>query len=170
MVLLALYGLARSGGVVLAGRYLDARPVVVALASLGLVAAGTAAVWPSTGAVALTVGIVVWGAAFTAVPVVLLGAVLRVAGADALRASAASVVSFQIGISGGAWVGGLLLTRPGAGALPLVTTAAALVSAVVVGCFLRCSAVRVGPVEGSRPEGLSPHGVHGGQPLVSGPS
>ena len=96
VVLLALYGLARSGGVVLAGRYLDARPVVVALASLGLVAAGTAAVWLSTGAVALTVGIVVWGAAFTAVPVVLLGAVLRVAGADALRASAASVVLFIV--------------------------------------------------------------------------
>lgn len=135
VVLLAAYGLAGMGGVALAGRYLDARPVSVALASLGLVAAGTVAVRLSTGAVALTVGFVVWGAAFTAVPVVLQAGVLRVAGADALRASAAYVVAFQIGISGGAWVGGLLLTRLGAGALPLVTTAAALVSVVMVGAF-----------------------------------
>jgi predicted MFS family arabinose efflux permease len=53
--------------------------------------------------------VIVWGAAFTALPVCLQAAVLRVAPRSADTASALFVVAFQVGIGGGALVGSLLV-------------------------------------------------------------
>ena len=116
------YGAAGIGGIVLAGRITDRWPrrstaacvagLVVALAALATVAHGSTA-----GTVA---AVVVWGAGFTALPVALQAAVLRVAPRSADTASALYVVAFQIGIGGGALAGSLLvnaglLARPAAG-------------------------------------------------------
>ncbi len=109
-VLLLGYGAAGLGGILVSARVIDRRPrlaftlptatIAVALTVLGLIghhAAPTA------------VAIIAWGGAFTTLPVVLQGAVLRVAPAVSDVASAVYVVAFQIGIGGGAFLGGVLV-------------------------------------------------------------
>src|SRR5487761_1667649 len=61
-----------------------------------------------------------WGAAFTAIPVALQSAVLRVAPRSADTASALYVVTFQIGIGGGALAGSVLVDNGLLGQLPVV--------------------------------------------------
>ena len=63
--------------------------------------------------------IVVWGAAFTALPVCLQSAVLRVAPRSPDTASALYVVAFQVGIGGGALIGSVLVDGGHLAALPL---------------------------------------------------
>jgi predicted MFS family arabinose efflux permease len=116
------YGAAGIGGIVLAGRITDRSPrlanaacvggIAVALAVLASVAHGSA-----IGTVA---AVAVWGAGFTALPVGLQAAVLRVAPRSADTASALYVVAFQIGIGGGALAGSLLVN---AGLLPVLPVA-----------------------------------------------
>ncbi len=119
------YGAAGIGGIVLAGRITDRWPrrstaaclagLVVALAALATVAHG------STAGTVAAVG--VWGAGFTALPVALQAAVLRVAPRSADTASALYVVAFQIGIGGGALAGSLLVNAGLLSVLPLVALA-----------------------------------------------
>lgn len=59
--------------------------------------------WPSAVFAALAVG---WGVSVAAAPVVLQTTAIKAAGPRAELASAAYVVSFQIGIALGAWAGG----------------------------------------------------------------
>lgn len=116
------YGAAGIGGILLTGRITDRSPrlanaacvggVVVALAVLASVAHGSA--------LATVAAVIVWGAGFTALPVGLQAAVLRVAPRSADTASALFVVAFQIGIGGGALAGSLLVN---AGMLPLLPVA-----------------------------------------------
>jgi predicted MFS family arabinose efflux permease len=139
------YGAAGIGGIVLAGRITDRWPrrstaacvagLVVALAALATVAHGSTA-----GTVA---AVVVWGAGFTALPVALQAAVLRVAPRSADTASALYVVAFQIGIGGGALAGSLLVNAGWLALLPLV----ALVM-VAAGLLILLTARRAFPARG----------------------
>ena len=139
------YGAAGIGGIVLAGRITDRRPrqataacvagLVVALAALATVAHGS-----TVGTVA---AVTVWGAGFTALPVALQAAVLRVAPRSADTASALYVVAFQIGIGGGALAGSLLVNAGLLAVLPLV--ALALVAA---GLLILLTARRAFPARG----------------------
>jgi predicted MFS family arabinose efflux permease len=139
------YGAAGIGGIVLAGRITDRWPrrstaacvagLVVALAALATVAHGSTA-----GTVA---AVVVWGAGFTALPVTLQAAVLRVAPRSADTASALYVVAFQIGIGGGALAGSLLVNAGLLALLPLV----ALVM-VAAGLLILLTARRAFPARG----------------------
>ncbi|HEY2280997.1 MAG TPA: MFS transporter [Streptosporangiaceae bacterium] len=139
------YGAAGIGGIVLAGRITDRWPrrsaaacvagLVVALAALATVAHGS-----TVGTVA---AVVVWGAGFTALPVALQAAVLRVAPRSADTASALYVVAFQIGIGGGALAGSLLVNAGWLSLLPLV--ALALVAA---GLLILLTARRAFPARG----------------------
>jgi predicted MFS family arabinose efflux permease len=125
-VLLA-YGAAGVVGVAAVGAITDRRPrtallsccaaVVGALALIALVGHST----PFMVLAALA-----WGAGFTALPICLQSAVLRVAGGrDPIpdTASALYVVAFQIGIGGGALIGAGLLGSGQLGAIPLVALA-----------------------------------------------
>lgn len=105
------YGAAGIGGIWLAGRITDQRPRrATAACALGVAVALTGLSTVARGSAAVTVAaVIVWGAAFTALPVCLQAAVLRVAPRSADTASALYVVAFQIGIGGGALAGSLLV-------------------------------------------------------------
>jgi predicted MFS family arabinose efflux permease len=105
------YGAAGIGGIWLAGRITDQRPRrATAACALGVAVALTGLATVAHGSAAATVAaVIVWGAAFTALPVCLQAAVLRVAPRSADTASALYVVAFQIGIGGGALAGSLLV-------------------------------------------------------------
>jgi predicted MFS family arabinose efflux permease len=133
--LLLAHGAAGLVGLVLIGRLVDRRPQATAL----IVTAGLTAcmlvlliVGPSSGPVA-GAAVVLWGVPAGGMAVVLQAAVLRTAAAQQDLASAVYIVAYQIGIGGGAALGGLFLDR---GVLPVaLATAAAcgLVAVLVVG-------------------------------------
>ncbi|MCU4186576.1 MFS transporter [Acidiferrimicrobium sp. IK] len=132
---LFVYGAAGVAGIGVVGPRVDRSPrQAAALCVGGLVVAMGALALVARGSVVVTVVAVgVWGAAFTAFPVALQTAVLRVAPHAADAASALYVVAFQIGIGGGALVGaalvagGHLAVLPGLGAL-LALAAGAVVA------------------------------------------
>lgn len=123
-ILIFFFGAAGVIGVVLAGRLVDRRPrastltfvaaLVLALAGVGLSRHGAAPVFIAA--------IVLLGGAFTAVPVLLQAAVLRVARQGADTASSLYVVAFQIGIALGSLAGGQALSH---GAVDVLSWAAA---------------------------------------------
>lgn len=128
-VLLA-YGAAGVAGVAAVGAITDRRPraallsccgaVVVALALIALVGHSTPV---------MVIATLAWGAGFTALPICLQSAVLRVARGRGGRepipdtASALYVVAFQIGIGGGALIGAGLLGSGALGSIPVVALA-----------------------------------------------
>ncbi|MEO6881766.1 MAG: MFS transporter [Mycobacteriaceae bacterium] len=130
--LLLGYGAVGLAAVVFAGRVVDTRPgpslralvalVVVALGLLIFVRADPLVV----------VAVLAWGAGFTAVPVCLQAAVLRVAPHAQEAASAVYVVAFQIGIGGGALIGERLVSEGHLDAVPVVGAALALAAGLVV--------------------------------------
>ncbi len=135
--LLLGYGAAGLIGIVISTRVVDVRPrlafvlptatIVVALAALGLI---------GRNPVLTAVAVVVWGGAFTTLPVVLQGGVLRVAPSVSDVASAVYVVAFQIGIGAGALVGGALVDGGNLDTITWVAAGAALV-ALLVGLGVR---------------------------------
>lgn len=128
------YGAAGIGGIWLAGRITDRRPrrataacamgVAVALAGLATVAHGSA--------VGTVTAVIIWGAAFTALPVGLQTGVLRTAPRSVDTASALLVVAFQIGIGGGALAGSLLVDAGLLAVLPIAGAALALAGLLAV--------------------------------------
>ncbi len=132
-VLLA-YGIAGVGGIALTGWATDRRPRLAAAACAASVA--TALALLSTigyGSAAFTVvAIVLWGAAFIAIPVSLQAAVLRVAPRSADTASALYVVAFQIGIGGGALAGSILVNAGHLAELPIAGAALAAAGMLVL--------------------------------------
>jgi predicted MFS family arabinose efflux permease len=132
-VLLA-YGIAGVGGLGVTGWATDRRPRLAAAACATTVAVALAVL--STvgyGSAALTVAaIMLWGAAFTAIPVCLQVAVLRVAPHSTATASALYVVAFQIGIGGGALAGSILVNAGHLAELPVAGMALAAVGTIVV--------------------------------------
>ncbi|WP_432488243.1 MFS transporter [Kineococcus sp. SYSU DK018] len=131
------YGLASFAGLLLAGATADRHPLAALRAVVAVVAACLLALALGSGHAAATVAaVVVWGAAFGALPSLLQTAALR---ATDVPGAAPAVVNsmFNVGIAAGAWVGGRVLL--GGGPVPLALTGAALaVTALAV-------ASRLGP-------------------------
>ncbi|WP_328462945.1 MFS transporter [Actinoplanes sp. NBC_00393] len=116
----------------LVGRYVDRRPGPLVIGLTVTMTISVALLAPVLGPVPTVVATLLWGGAFTAIPVFLAAAVLRVAPIARDAASAVYVVAFQIGIGGGAFVGERLVSAGELGALPLLAAGLALVACVLV--------------------------------------
>ena len=126
--LLLGYGAAGLIGNAVVGRFVDRRPGPLLATLVGLMALALALLTPVLGAGPTVVAALVWGGTFTAIPVVLQAAILRVAPQARDAASAVYVVAFQIGIGGGALLGERFISAGHLGGLPAlaaVLTAAA---------------------------------------------
>ncbi|MFG2556887.1 MFS transporter [Streptomyces sp. NPDC048581] len=141
VVLLAVFGGAGAVGTYLIGRHLDSAPqrsavvtMVAFAAGVGLLALAFAPVPTVVRGAVAAVAVAVWGGAFAAAGPVFQTGVMRLAGADADRASSVYVTGFQIGIAGGSALGAMLLGHP-VGLLPLVS--AVLATAVLVTVLMR---------------------------------
>ncbi len=122
--MLLAYGAAGVIGVVLVGRIADRHPRrALMLCCAGLVTGLALIAGIPHGTLVLVLAILVWGAGFTALPICLQSAVLRVAPEIPDTASAIYVVAFQIGIGGGSLAGAGLLGAHELSAIPDVTLA-----------------------------------------------
>lgn len=134
-LMLMLYGLFGVIGIWAIGKTYDRWPRSSTIAALGAVAAAVAILWctligaPGGLAVFAVGAIALWGLAFTTLPVCLQSAVVRAAPAEADKASAIYVVSFQLAIATGALVGGVLVDVSG---IVTVTAAAAVLVAAAL--------------------------------------
>jgi predicted MFS family arabinose efflux permease len=139
--LLFASGIAGAAGLVVAGTRFarnGVRALVVALTVIAaslVVMTSAPALWPAI------VAYLVWGFAFGAVPPLLQTRLLQAAPPERRdAASALYTTAFNIGIGGGALVGGLLFDAFGVAAVPL----AYVVAAVLAGAVVVVSAVRPG--------------------------
>ena len=112
-VVLLVFGLAGVISVWIVGKVTDRRPKAAAFvctAALGaaFLGIGVFSSWAPAGVIG---SIVLLGAAFSATPVFLQAVVLRVSPKSGDVASSIYVVAFQIGIAGGAHVGGLAVNN-----------------------------------------------------------
>jgi predicted MFS family arabinose efflux permease len=139
--LLLGYGAAGLIANYVAGRYVDRRPGPVLGVLLAVLALSVALLAPRLGPLSTCVFVLLWGGAFTAIPVCLQAGVLRVAPRARDAASAVYVVAFQIGIGGGAFVGERFVRAGHLGVLPILAAALAFVA-----CVLVIAARRVFPV------------------------
>ncbi|GLY08075.1 MFS transporter [Actinoplanes sp. NBRC 101535] len=114
------------------GRFVDRRPGPILIGLLAIITLAVGLLAPVLGGVPTVVATLLWGGAFTAVPVFLAAAVLRVAPAARDAASAVYVVAFQIGIGGGAFIGERLVSAQRLGTLPLLAAGLALVATLLV--------------------------------------
>jgi predicted MFS family arabinose efflux permease len=103
-----------------------------------------------------------WGAGFTALPICLQSAVLRVAPRVPDTASALYVVAFQIGIGGGALVGATLLGSGHLASIPVV--ALALIGAGSVIAAVSGSTFAQDPYSGGGPRAVMRRRRHGRRP------
>ena len=128
------YGVAGIGGIALTGWVTDRRPRLAAAAcALGLTAALLGLTVLAPGSPVVTVAVVIlWGAAFTALPVCLQTGVLRIAPRFADTASALYVVAFQLGIGGGSLAGAMLVDAGLLGDLPAIAGVLAAAGTVVL--------------------------------------
>ena len=130
--LLLGYGAAGLLGNWLAGRYVDRRPGPLLVAMIGVMVVALVALVPVLGPVPTVLAALLWGGAFTAIPVSLQAAILRVAPAARDAASAVYVVAFQIGIGGGALLGERFVSAGLLPWLPAIAAVLALASGVLV--------------------------------------
>ncbi|HEX3679735.1 MAG TPA: MFS transporter [Galbitalea sp.] len=120
--LLLLYGGAGAVGLVLAGVVADRFPRGGLIVAFVFVAVSVLALWMFGGSQPVVMAaVIVWGAAFGGGPAMVQTRMLHVA-SPRIRETAAALLttSFNIGIGGGALVGGLLLDQYGLPVLPLV--------------------------------------------------
>jgi len=139
---LLLYGGAGAIGLVMAGILSDKAPRAGLFGGIMLVGASVTVIGLSTQVQWLLLAAIgVWGMAFGALPAMLQTRMLHVASVRIRDvASAYLTTAFNIGIGGGALVGGILLDRYGVGSLPwfdLGVTALALVVVVATDIWLR---------------------------------
>lgn len=130
--LLLGYGVAGVVGNAIVGRFVDRRPGPLLITLTGLMAVALTVLVPVLGAVPTVLAALVWGGTFTAIPVVLQSAILRVAPQARDAASAVYVVAFQIGIGGGALAGERLVSSAHLAWLPGLAAALTMVAALVV--------------------------------------
>lgn len=131
--LLAAFGIAGLAGMAGMARPLDLWPKASVLGCLAVLAAAlltlsVLAVEHVPGRTAVVLGglaVVVWGAASTALPPMLQASAMRTSPEDPDGASGRYVAAFQVGIMGGALIGGGLYDH--GGAAPTVGAAAALI-------------------------------------------
>ena len=130
--MLLAYGAAGVIGVVLVGRIADHHPRrALMLCCAGLVAGLALIAGIPHGTLVMVLAILVWGAGFTALPICLQSAVLRVAPDIPDTASAIYVVAFQIGIGAGSLAGAGLLGAHELSAIPDVTLAVFLAGSLL---------------------------------------
>ena len=132
--LLLVYGALGLVAVVVLGRLVDSHPrrsFAVPMATIAIATAVLSLVGHST--VLTTITVLAWGGAFTAIPVMLQAAVLRWS-QDPDVASAVYVVAFQIGIGGGAALGGVLVDGGHLDASIAITTVGATLGLVIGVC------------------------------------
>jgi predicted MFS family arabinose efflux permease len=115
----------------LVGRLVDRRPGPALFGSIALVSAALVVLTFTGGAALTVVAVLMWGAGFTAVPVSLQSAILRVAPHAQDAASAVYVVAFQIGIGGGALVGEQFVRGGHLGTVPVLAAVLALGAGVI---------------------------------------
>lgn len=140
--LLAAYGIAGLGGMAAMARPLDLWPKASVLGCLAVLAAALLVLsvlavesWSGRAAVVLgAVAVVVWGAASTALPPMLQASAMRTSPEDPDGASGRYVAAFQVGIMGGALIGGAIYDH--GGAAPTVGAAAALIIVAMGGVAL----------------------------------
>nr|WP_322002653.1 MFS transporter [Rhodococcus qingshengii] len=133
--MLLVYGAAGAVGVWVAGKYYDRRPRLFTLIAIATVAGALAIFWllaPSMGAFAV-VATILWGAAFTTVPICLQSSVLRAVPIGTDRASAIYVVVFQIAIATGALFGAAVVDSGGLSHLAGIGVALMIASLAIVG-------------------------------------
>jgi predicted MFS family arabinose efflux permease len=138
--LLLGYGAAGLISNYLVGGLVDRRPGPVLTGLLAVMTVSLALLTPALGLAPTVIATLLWGAAFTAIPVCLAAGPLRVAPRNQDAAMAVYVVAFQIGIGSGAFVGERFVGAGWLGALPLL---AALLSGV--SCLLVAAARQVFP-------------------------
>jgi predicted MFS family arabinose efflux permease len=148
--LLLGYGAAGLIGNIVVGRYVDRRPGPVLMALLGTMVLTVGLLAPVLGPVPTWICALAWGGMFTAVPVCLASAPLRVAPRAQDAASAVYVVAFQVGIGGGALVGERFVRAGLLGALPLFTAGLALVACVLVAVARQVFPSRLDPADEGR--------------------
>ena len=131
---LLLFGYGGLGllGTILVGRTVDRRPRFVVAGCLSLIIAALMVLTVTQASGPTVLAMLGWGAGFTALPVCLQSAILRVAPLAQDAASAVYVVAFQIGIGGGALIGERLVVSGRLGDLPAVGAALAVAAAVIV--------------------------------------
>ena len=131
-LLLLGYGAAGVLGNVLVGRLVDRRPGPVMMVLLGVLAVSVSVLALVLGPAPTVVAALIWGGAFTAIPVCLASGILRVAPHARDAASAIYVVAFQIGIGGGAFVGERFVSADLLGWLPGLAAGLAVIAGVLV--------------------------------------
>jgi predicted MFS family arabinose efflux permease len=131
-LLLLGYGAAGLAGNFVMGRYVDRRPGQLLIGGITVMVIALVALVPVLGAAPTVLAALLWGGAFTATPVCLQAAILRVAPQARDAASAVYVVAFQVGIGGGALVGGRFVRAGQLAALPAVAAVLALAAGVIV--------------------------------------
>ncbi|MGK5679554.1 MFS transporter [Actinoplanes sp. URMC 104] len=114
------------------GRFVDRRPGTMLVVLLTVLSASVALLAPVLGPVPTVIVTLLWGGAFTAIPVLLAAAPLRIAPRARDAASALYVVAFQIGIGGGALLGERMVRAGHLGGLPLITAGLALAAVVLI--------------------------------------
>ncbi len=132
--LLFVYGGAGAIGLVVAGTLANRYPRAGLVIAIAVVAASVVVIgmFPTLTVIVLPM-IVVWGIAFGGAPAMLQTRLLHTASAR-LRdvASAYLTTAFNVGIGGGALIGGLILDRVGLRALPFVDAAIIALGVVLV--------------------------------------
>jgi predicted MFS family arabinose efflux permease len=113
-------------------RHVDRRPRMLLLVLIAALTTAQVLLVPVLGVVPTVLAALVWGGAFTALPVILQSAILRVAPQARDAASAVYVVSFQIGIGGGALLGERLFSAGRLPSLPVLGAALALAAGLMV--------------------------------------
>lgn len=152
-VVLLTYGAAGVLGVAVVGAVTDRRPRAAMLACCAAVVAALALLAIVTRSTPATVvAAVAWGAGFTALPICLQTAVLRVAPRVPDTGSALYVVAFQIGIGTGALIGAGLLHAGDLRAIPAVAcgciAVGSLIAAVSASTFGRPEQPNASPHHG----------------------
>ncbi|MEU8613689.1 MFS transporter [Actinoplanes sp. NPDC048791] len=140
--LLLGYGAAGLIGNAIVGRFVDRRPGPLLITLIVLMALSLVALVPVLGAAPTVLAALIWGGTFTAIPVVLQAAILRVAPLARDAASAVYVVAFQIGIGGGALLGERFVSAGRLGWLPALAAVLTLIAALTVLAARRAFPVR----------------------------
>jgi predicted MFS family arabinose efflux permease len=138
---LVTFGVAGLVGNFAGGRFVDLRPGVVLGTSFGLMGTSYLLVAFSDGRLPVAViAVVLWGLAFSIIPLCVQSAVLRVSPRAPDVASAVVVVAFQIGIGGGALLGGALVDAGHVTTLPWIG-----LSSILLGAFVAFSVPQAFP-------------------------
>ncbi|GAA2598282.1 MULTISPECIES: MFS transporter [Streptomyces] len=105
------FGVGALAGTTVGGRLGDRRPYATLIPATALTSALLAAItlWATNSVVAVVLVVLLGGAGFANNPIVV-GEVVRIAGADRSLPMALATSAFQVGIAAGSWLGGIALT------------------------------------------------------------